>query len=257
MDHLERVKQEFTRQADTFDAHAVIADDQVATRFQTAIGTAAEGTLLDVACGPGVVTAALAGRAAAVTAFDATPAMLEKARKRCAEAGLDNVRFEQGNAEALPFDAGAFDGVVTRLAIHHFAHPKRVLDEMVRVLRPGGMAVIADVSVSEDTAEAALQNAIEIIRDPSHVRMLPETELNSLIGGSGLSIMSHSTWDKARELEEWRGIANDPGRANAVRTIARVLAEEGRTAGMGLSIKDDAVVFFHRWHLIMARRPSN
>ncbi len=69
--------------------------------------------------------------------------------------------------------------------------------------------------------------------------------------------MSHSTWDKARAWAEGRGLAHDPGRANAVRTIARVLAEEGRTAGMGLSIKDDAVVFFHRWHLIMARRPSN
>ena len=139
MDHLKRVEEEFTRQADTFDAHAVKADDQVAARFQEAMGSAGSGTVLDVACGPGVVTAALAGKAQAVTAFDATPAMLEKARKRCAEAGLQNVQFKQGNAESLPFDSGAFDGFVTRVAIHHFPDPKRVLKEIFRVLRPGGV----------------------------------------------------------------------------------------------------------------------
>ena len=144
MDHLKRVEEEFTRQADTFDAHAVKADDQVAARFQEAMGSAGSGTVLDVACGPGVVTAALAGKAQAVTAFDATPAMLEKARKRCAEAGLQNVQFKQGNAASLPFDSGAFDGVVTRLAIHHFPDPKRVLKEIFRVLRPGGTVVIAE-----------------------------------------------------------------------------------------------------------------
>ena len=146
MDHLKRVEEEFTRQADTFDAHAVKADDQVAARFQEAMGSAGSGTVLDVACGPGVVTAALAGKAQAVTAFDATPAMLEKARKRCAEAGLQNVQFKQGNAESLPFDSGAFDGVVTRLAIHHFPDPKRVLKEIFRVLRPGGRLIVLEFS---------------------------------------------------------------------------------------------------------------
>lgn len=257
MDHLKRVKEAFTRQADTFDEYAAKADESVEARFQEAVGAAAGGTILDVACGPGVVTAALAGRAKAVTAFDATPAMLEKAEKRCADAGHRNVQFKQGNAEALPFDDRAFDGVVTRLAIHHFADPKRVVEEMFRVLRPGGTLVIADVVVSEDAGEAALQNAIEIIRDPSHIRMLPASELDCLVTESGLDIASETTWDKSREFEEWMGIANDPQRVQPLRTVARALAEEGRTAGMGLSIADDKVVFFHRWRLIVAQRPGS
>ena len=255
MDHLKRVEDEFTRQAETFSAYASIAGGDVITRFQEEIGEAATGTLLDVACGPGAVSAALAPKAESVTAFDATPAMLEKARERCEAAGLVNVTFEQGAAESMPFADGAFDGAVTRLALHHFVDPTVVLKEIRRVLRPGGVLVIADVVVSEDAAEADLQNAIEILRDPSHIRMLPLTELNAAVEGSGFAIESGTVWDKDREFEEWMGIVNDPQRLNPLRTVARALAEEGRHAGMGLAIEDEQLVFFHRWVMIRARKP--
>ena len=209
MDYLDRVKEEFTRQADTFAVHAVKADEKVESRFQGAIGDAGKGVLLDVACGPGVVTAALAQNAARITAFDATPAMLEKARARCEEAGLANVKFREGDAQAMPFADATFDGIVTRLAIHHFAEPAKVMSEMYRVLKPGGRAVIVDVIVSDNSEEAALQNAIEIIRDPSHIRMLPEAELFGGIIDAGFTIQDISGWDKDREFEEWCGIAND------------------------------------------------
>ncbi len=254
MDHMKRVRDEFARQAETFAASAAITDDRLTERFQDAIGAAGAGKILDVACGPGIVTAALAGRAERVTAFDATPEMLKKARQRCADAGLDNVQFEQGDAETMPFEDKTFDGVVTRLAIHHFADPARVLGEMFRVLRPGGLAVIADVVVSEEPEEAALQNAIEIIRDPSHVRMLPPAELDSVIAGAGLEILSRSTWDKAREFGEWMGIVNDPQRVEPLRTVAGALANAGLHAGMGLSVQNGDIVFFHRWRLITAQR---
>lgn len=256
MDYLKRVKEEFTRQADTFNEYAAKADESVEDRFRGAVGEAGAGVILDVACGPGVVTAALAGRATSVTAFDATPAMLEKARKRCAEAGLDNVRFEQGDAQSMPFADGTFDVAVTRLAIHHFADPKRVIGEIFRVLRPGGTLVIADVIVSEDVGEAQLQNAIEIIRDPSHIRMLSGSELDSVVSEGGFEIASETTWEKSREFEEWMGIANDPQRVGPLRTIVHALAEDGRTAGMGLALAGDKVVFFHRWRMIVARRPE-
>ncbi len=256
MDHLKRVEEEFTRQADTFDAYAAIAGGSVTEKFQEELAEVATGNILDVACGPGAVTAALAGKASSITAFDATPAMLEKARARCEAAGHNNVVYQQGAAETMPFEDETFDGVVTRLALHHFVDPKIVLAEIRRVLRPGGLLVIADVVVSEDEREAALQNAIEIIRDPSHIRMLPLTELNASVEETDFKIEAGSTWDKDREFEEWMGIVNDPQRLIPLRTIARALAEEGRHAGMGLAIKDDEIVFFHRWVTITARKPN-
>jgi ubiquinone/menaquinone biosynthesis C-methylase UbiE len=255
MDHLKRVTEEFRRQAETFDTWAQKTDENVAVRFATAIGDAGRGNLLDVACGPGVVTAALAPRAKSVVAFDATQEMLEKARVRCARARLVNVSFRQGNAEALPFGAAQFDGVVTRLAVHHFAEPQRAFDEMFRVLRPGGTAVIVDIVASEDAREEVLQNAIERLRDPSHVRMLPASELDACIAKAGFRELEPTTWDKDREFDEWMDIVNDPTRAGPIRVVVQALAEAGRSAGMGLSIKGDAIVFFHRWRLVRAKKP--
>ena len=252
MAHLDRVKAEFSRQADTFSVYAAQAGGSVVTRISEAVGAAGSGAILDLACGPGVVTAALAGGTRNITAFDATPAMLDKARQRCEKAGFTHVQYQQGDAEALPFAENTFDVVVTRLAVHHFAHPDRVLAGVLRVLRPGGRLVLVDVTVSEDQAEAALQNAIENIRDPSHVRMLPYSELMALTRAAGFDILAEATWDASREFEEWMGIVNEPLRIQSLRTVTRALAEAGRSAGMGLAMEDGKIVFFHRWQLIAA-----
>jgi SAM-dependent methyltransferase len=183
--------------------------------------------------------------------------MLKKARQRCSEAGLANVSFREGNAAELPFADAAFDAVVTRLSVHHFDRPGRVMSEIFRVLRAGGRFVIADVISSEVPAEAELQNAIEILRDPSHVRMLPGSELASLIKDAGFAIESQATWDKPREFGEWMDIVNDASRVPPLRTVVRALASAGASAGMGLSIEGEEVKFFHRWHLITARKPAD
>lgn len=255
MNHIKRVAEEFGRQADTFDAWAAKADDAVAARFRTALGAAGAGDVLDVACGPGVVTAAIAAGAANVVGLDATPLMIEKARARCAEAGLANVAFRCGDAENLPFGDGCFDGAVTRFAVHHFAAPQRALDEMFRVLRPGGVVVILDVVSSDDDSQSRLHNAIERLRDPSHMRMLSAAQLEECMARSGFRDIESATWTVGREFEEWMDIINDPARADPVRTVVRALAEAGCTAGIGLSIKDGRVVFHHCWHLARARKP--
>jgi ubiquinone/menaquinone biosynthesis C-methylase UbiE len=256
MDHLKRVTDEFSRQADTFAVWAENVDADVAARFGEALGQAARGRLIDVACGPGVVTAALAPNAASVTAFDATEEMLEKAKGRCAKAGLRNVEFKRGDAENLPFADGEFDGAVTRAALHHFADSRRAIGEMFRVLRPGGAAVFADVISSEDADESRLHNAIERLRDPSHVRMLPASELDSAARAAGFRDLEAASWDIDRELEEWFSIVSDPARVEPIRTVVRALAEDGRSAGIGLAISDGKVVFFHRWRLLKAIKPA-
>jgi SAM-dependent methyltransferase len=177
-------------------------------------------------------------------------------RRVCTKAGFNNVAFRSGDAENLPFKDAEFDGVVTRLAIHHFANPQRALDEMFRVLRPGGAAVIVDAVSSEDLDESKLHNAIERLRDPSHVRMLRASELDAGVSRAGFRNLEHATWDMDRELEEWLAIVDDPARVEPIRTVIRALAESGHTAGFGLSIDHGRVVFFHRWRLIKARKPA-
>ena len=254
MDHDERIRQEFTRQADHFASAAKISDAQLTLRFVDAVAPEPGWTVLDVACGPGLVTAALAPHVRSVVAFDLTPEMLQKAQQRCEAAGLGNVSFRQGSAMALPFDGGSFDCVVTRLSLHHFEDPAPPLAEMARVLRPGGKFVVADVVSSEQPAESELHNAIEILRDPSHVRMLPVSELRALIRGAGLVQESETSWDMHREFEEWARIVDDPQRVAPLRVIARTLAQLGQHAGTGLAMEEGKTVFFHRWYLISARK---
>jgi SAM-dependent methyltransferase len=130
------------------------------------------------------------------------------------------------------------------------------MSEISRVLRPGGHFVIADVISSEVADEAELQNAIEILRDPSHVRMLPASELTALVAEAGFAIESQTAWDKPREFEEWMGIVNDASRVPPLRAVVRALARSGASAGIGLSLDGSAIRFFHRWNLIAARKPA-
>jgi ubiquinone/menaquinone biosynthesis C-methylase UbiE len=253
-DHAQRVRDEFTRQAETFSMAPAITDAALAQRIVEAMGDGAKGAVLDVACGPGILSAAIAATAREVVAFDLTPLMLEKAAQRCAAAARHNVSFREGNAAQMPFADLSFDAVVTRLSVHHFDQPAQVFAEVSRVLRPGGSFVVADVVSSAIAAESELQNAIEILRDPSHTRMLPAAELASLIAAAGFSIDATTSWDKPREFEEWMGIVNDPARVAPLRTVVRELAEAGKSAGIGLSIDAGRIKFFHRWNLIAARK---
>src|SRR5882757_4661805 len=130
LNHENRVRDEFTRQAETFSSSAALTDSALTDRFVTALGDAGRGSVLDVACGPGILSAAIAKAARDVVAFDLTPQMLKKAAQRCAEAGLENVTFREGTATELPFADAAFDAAVTRLSVHHFDRPNRVIEEI-------------------------------------------------------------------------------------------------------------------------------
>ena len=254
MDHIERTKQEFTRQAAGFSASAAITDRRSTQRIIEATGAGATSLALDVACGPEIVAVELAAVAREVVAFDLTPEMLVKARERCDKAGRRNVVFKEGFATHLPFSDDTFDVVVTRLSIHHFQDPRKVLGEMKRVTKNDGILVVADIVSSEIGEKSELQNALEVLRDPSHVCMYPVSALASLIAGAGLKIEKQDTWDQPREFEEWARIVENPERIGPLRTIVQALARAGEDAGMGLSATGGSISFFHRWHLIVARK---
>jgi SAM-dependent methyltransferase len=93
--------------------------------------------VLDVACGTGVVSITASRAGATVTGLDLTPELLERAREN-ARIGSFAVEFREGDVEALPFDDGKFDVVLSQFG-HMFApRPQVAVAEMLRVLKPGG-----------------------------------------------------------------------------------------------------------------------
>jgi SAM-dependent methyltransferase len=106
------------------------------------------GNLLEVGSGPGQLAVRLAREAPGMTltGVDISNAMVERAARRAAGAGLsERVRFEVGDVAALPLSDGEFDGVVSTLSLHHWSDPASGLAEIHRVLKPDGGARIYDL----------------------------------------------------------------------------------------------------------------
>jgi SAM-dependent methyltransferase len=99
--------------------------------------------LLDVACGSGnlSIPAALAG--AIVTGLDIAPNLIETARNRAAAAGLE-IKFEEGDAEQMPYPDASFDVVVTMFGAMFAPQPEMAANELLRVCRPGGRVAMAN-----------------------------------------------------------------------------------------------------------------
>jgi SAM-dependent methyltransferase len=120
--------------------------DRVAT--DVAAAAPEGGKVLEVGCGPGRLSVALAERGLAATGLDLDPAMVGRARSNAGKATLpaDLVpTFTVGNVASLPFPDASFDVVVSTLSMHHWDDPRAGLSEIGRVLRPGGRALVWDL----------------------------------------------------------------------------------------------------------------
>ena len=109
-------------------------------------------SILDVACGTGDMMLELLKRGYTVTGVDLSEEMLEIARKKTASANfqLSTFHFQLGNAEALPFAEGEFDAVTCAFGVRNFVHLEQGLNEMLRVLKPGGRMVILELATPDN-----------------------------------------------------------------------------------------------------------
>ncbi|HKV67589.1 MAG TPA: methyltransferase domain-containing protein, partial [Gaiellales bacterium] len=137
--------------------------------------------------------------------------------------GIANAVFSVGDATALEFADATFDGAVTRFSLHHIPLPGRVVAEMARVVRPGGAVVVADHVTLADADEAAWQQEIERLRDPSHWACLTPAQLRALGERAGLVLEREDETAISIDYEEWIGRGSGgPGSAGL---IARALAD--------------------------------
>ncbi len=213
--HREKILDQFTRQAVPFSSAPALRNQEALNRVVELSGAGAEDTVLDVACGPGLLACGFARVVRHATGIDLTPAMLEQARELQRQQGLENVTWRQGDVLPLPYADGEFSIVSARFAFHHFLDPLAVLQEMRRV---GGRVVVVDSAPASEKADAF--NAMERLRDPSHVRAMPVEELRGMFRSAGLAEPRVESYRLEGELEDLlrRSFPNE-GDADRIREI--------------------------------------
>lgn len=182
--HSAEILDQFTRQAAQFAQSATARNQDLLRTILRMAAPQTHESMLDVACGPGMLACAFAPYVRHATGIDLTPAMLHQARAAQQNQGLTNLSWDTGDVTALPYPDAQFDIVTCRFAFHHFPSPLAVLRQMRRVCAPGGRVVVIDSAPSAE--KAAAFNAMEKLRDPSHTRALPPEELAALYPEAGL-----------------------------------------------------------------------
>src|SRR5580692_1732688 len=253
--HDELIRDQFTRQSQVFNAAAPIANEDQLKLIVDAASPGRDDTVLDVACGGGLVARAFAPLVHHATGIDVTPAMLDTARKAAAEKRLPNTTWDQGDVTTLPYADGAFTIVATRFSFHHFLEPLAVLKEMVRVCAPGGRIVVVDSCPSEDKAKAASFNRLELLRDPSHTRALPLSEMKGLFAAAGLGESSVS-FGETRDIVSNLLARSYPDPGDDKKIIAMFRASAGDDSlGIPIRLDDEAIHYAYPVAIVAATRP--
>jgi|RhiMetdeSRZDD1v2_1073273.scaffolds.fasta_scaffold443913_2 ubiquinone/menaquinone biosynthesis C-methylase UbiE len=197
--------------------------------------------VLDAGCGTGHTALALAPLVAEVVGVDLTEAMLEQGRRLAAERGLTNVTFRTGDVEQLPFPDASFNIVASRYSAHHYPRPSAALREFARVLRPGGVFLLVDVVSPDDPTQDTFLNAIELLRDPSHVRDHSVAQWHAMLTSAGFTSELLGMWDLRLEFEAWVARMRTPPLAvSQLRALLDGAPREVRTA---MSIAGDDYSF--------------
>jgi SAM-dependent methyltransferase len=250
--HSELILEQFTRQAMPFATAPSIKDEAALKLIVDWSGAGPDDTVLDVACGPGLVVCAFATVARHATGIDITPAMLDRARAHAAERGLTNVAWRQGDVLPLPWPDASFTVVTSRFAFHHFLDPLAVLREMVRVCAAGGTVMVVDSAPAPDKVDAF--NRMEVVRDPSHVRALPLAEHLALFARAGLPEPRVTHYRLEGELEGL--IARSFPRPGDDVTLRQIFADSLAGDALGIQARRDgaAIRYGYPVAVLAARR---
>ena len=248
------IVEQFTKQAAPFAEMPIHNGEETNRLAVETIGISPADTVLDVACGPGLITAAVAKVARHVTGIDITPAMIDEARKTQRRLGLANMEWRVGDVLPLPFPPAAFSAVITRYSFHHLLAPNAVLEEMIRVVQPGGRVGVVDVFMST-REQAELYDQMERLRDPSHTRTLLLAELAGMFHGAGLAELRTAFYRLEVGLESLLAMSGTrPDDANMVRAILDNDVGVDRL-GVGANRQDDGLHFAFPIVIMAARKP--
>jgi len=236
-DHSAVVERQFGGQAAAYLSSSVHAQGDEFAQLRERVARLDAPRVLDLGCGAGHVSFQVADLAAEVVAYDLSPRMLAVVGESATERGFTNIRTVQGVAESLPFADDSFDVVCSRFSAHHWRDVGLALREARRVLKPGGLAAFIDVAASEQPLYDSFLQAVEMLRDTSHVRDYAPSEWAQMVGEAGLVMTASSRQRLHLDFDTWIARMRTPDvMRDAIRQLQRDVGQEVREA---FEISDD------------------
>lgn len=211
--HAEAVQERFARTAARMLERERSRREALTAELRQFVPLSGDERVLDSGAGTGALALALAPYVGKVIALDVVEELLELGR-RAAE-GFDNVSFVKGDATALPFERDSFDLAACHRTLHHVARPELVVAELTRVTRMGGRVLVIDQIAPIDPLAAIELDRFERARDPSHTRLLSDTDVRSSLDANGLVLRASRQFQEERDLDAYLDLAGCEGDARA------------------------------------------
>ncbi|MCP1571626.1 ubiquinone/menaquinone biosynthesis C-methylase UbiE [Herbaspirillum rubrisubalbicans] len=225
--HQQVVSQQFGSTAAAYLTSAVHAQGADLQELAQIAATVPGARVLDLGCGGGHASFAVAPVVEKVIAYDLSAEMLEVVSRAAQERGLDNLAVRQGSADRLEFPDASFELVCTRFSAHHWRHLPQALSEVFRVLKPGGRFIVIDTAAPADVLADTYVQAIELLRDTSHVRNVSLNSWRKLVRAAGFTIASDKTWKLRLEFASWVArMRTPPDHVSAIRALWQAAPQE-------------------------------
>lgn len=216
------VRRQFGPRAAAYVESAVHASGADLNGIERRAGDAKPRHALDLGAGGGHVTYRLAAHADKVTASDLSEEMVAATLVQSAQKGFTNVIGQTARAEALPFDDDRFDFLACRFSAHHWQDFEAGLREARRVLAPGCPAIFVDACAPEQARADTHLQAIELLRDTSHVRNYRLSEWLAALGRADFAVRSVETGRLRMDFAEWTARMRTPdAHCTAIRSLQR------------------------------------
>jgi ubiquinone/menaquinone biosynthesis C-methylase UbiE len=248
INHNKNIVEQFSKQAEGYTS--ITSHSDSLEKLISITSASKKDTVLEVACGSGIVSCEFSKYVKSVVGIDMTQGMLDEAKKLQLKETIKNVNWQIGEAENLPYDDESFSIVISRFGFHHFLNPFKVMSEMKRVCKPGGILVVVDVALPDSKIEK--YNEMEKNRDCSHVAALSLTEFSSLFNKVGLKKLKFDFYTMQIELEEQLE-ASYPKDLNALKNM--IINDVGvNDLGINVTKISDAYFLNYPIHIFSAKK---
>lgn len=201
--HDANVTSQFGPRAKAYVESAVHSQGADLARIGEVAAAIRPGRAIDLGCGGGHVTYAMAPHAGETVACDLSADMLAAVRDTAASRGLATVKTVQTSVETLPFEDASFDMLGCRYSAHHWQDVDAGLREGRRVLKPGAAALFVDVVAAPSPLLDTHLQGVELLRDTSHVRDYSEAEWRAKLDAAGFEVRQVGTWRVRMDYPVW------------------------------------------------------